>query len=60
MTTTPGPGTEEQRAGSARVVLAGGGTAGHISPLLAIARAIQEARADATVCAVGKIGRAHV
>ncbi|MCT1956697.1 undecaprenyldiphospho-muramoylpentapeptide beta-N-acetylglucosaminyltransferase [Kocuria rhizophila] len=53
MTTTPGPGTEEQRAGSARVVLAGGGTAGHISPLLAIARAIQEARADATVCAVG-------
>ena len=35
------------------MVLAGGGTAGHISPLLAIARAIQEARADATVCAVG-------
>ncbi|GAB3554255.1 undecaprenyldiphospho-muramoylpentapeptide beta-N-acetylglucosaminyltransferase [Arthrobacter tumbae] len=35
------------------VVLAGGGTAGHISPLLAIARALIEARPDARVVAVG-------
>lgn len=35
------------------VVLAGGGTAGHISPLLAIARALVEARPDARVLAVG-------
>ncbi len=53
MTSEHGPAQSPQRAGSARVVLAGGGTAGHISPLLAIARAIQEARADVSVCAVG-------
>ncbi len=35
------------------VVLAGGGTAGHISPLLAIADAIREARPDAAIVAVG-------
>jgi UDP-N-acetylglucosamine--N-acetylmuramyl-(pentapeptide) pyrophosphoryl-undecaprenol N-acetylglucosamine transferase len=35
------------------VVLAGGGTAGHISPLLAIAHAIREARPDARLLAVG-------
>lgn len=35
------------------VVLAGGGTAGHISPLLAIARAVSEARPDARIVAVG-------
>lgn len=35
------------------VVLAGGGTAGHISPLLAIARAMVEARPAARVIAVG-------
>lgn len=35
------------------VVLAGGGTAGHISPLLAIARALMEARPAARVVAVG-------
>lgn len=34
-------------------VLAGGGTAGHISPLLAIARALVEARPAARVIAVG-------
>ncbi len=38
---------------SLSVVLAGGGTAGHISPLLAIARALVEARPDARVVAVG-------
>ena len=53
MTPTEHTENQPQRAGSARVVLAGGGTAGHISPLLAIAHAIQEARADASVCAVG-------
>ncbi|MDO4919979.1 undecaprenyldiphospho-muramoylpentapeptide beta-N-acetylglucosaminyltransferase [Kocuria sp.] len=53
MTSTDHTDHPVQRAGSARVVLAGGGTAGHISPLLAIAHAIQEARADASVCAVG-------
>ncbi|WP_323961483.1 undecaprenyldiphospho-muramoylpentapeptide beta-N-acetylglucosaminyltransferase [Arthrobacter sp. JZ12] len=35
------------------VVLAGGGTAGHISPLLAIARAVAAARPDARITAVG-------
>ncbi|MGT2460447.1 undecaprenyldiphospho-muramoylpentapeptide beta-N-acetylglucosaminyltransferase [Sinomonas atrocyanea] len=35
------------------VVLAGGGTAGHISPLLAIARAVVEAAPAAKVLAVG-------
>lgn len=35
------------------VVIAGGGTAGHISPLLAIARAITEMDSSATVTAVG-------
>ncbi|MBT8159362.1 MULTISPECIES: undecaprenyldiphospho-muramoylpentapeptide beta-N-acetylglucosaminyltransferase [Arthrobacter] len=35
------------------VVLAGGGTAGHISPLLAIADAIKALRPDAAILAVG-------
>lgn len=35
------------------VVLAGGGTAGHISPLLAIADAIKAKRPDAAILAVG-------
>ncbi|WP_052209570.1 undecaprenyldiphospho-muramoylpentapeptide beta-N-acetylglucosaminyltransferase [Kocuria sp. ZOR0020] len=35
------------------VVIAGGGTAGHISPLLAIARAITEVQPQAQVTAVG-------
>ncbi|MEE2569608.1 undecaprenyldiphospho-muramoylpentapeptide beta-N-acetylglucosaminyltransferase [Pseudarthrobacter sp. J64] len=35
------------------VVLAGGGTAGHISPLLAIAAALKSARPDAFLTAVG-------
>lgn len=35
------------------VVLAGGGTAGHISPLLAIADAIRSQRPDAAILAVG-------
>ncbi len=35
------------------VVLAGGGTAGHISPLLAIARALSNAHPDADITAVG-------
>lgn len=39
--------------GPVNVVLAGGGTAGHVSPLLAIAQAIREAQPDASVCAVG-------
>ena len=38
------------------VVLAGGGTAGHISPLLAIANAILEVRPDARLLAVGTPG----
>ncbi|MEC5181772.1 UDP-N-acetylglucosamine--N-acetylmuramyl-(pentapeptide) pyrophosphoryl-undecaprenol N-acetylglucosamine transferase [Arthrobacter sp. CG_A4] len=38
---------------SLSVVLAGGGTAGHISPLLAIAGAIREARPGARLLAVG-------
>jgi UDP-N-acetylglucosamine--N-acetylmuramyl-(pentapeptide) pyrophosphoryl-undecaprenol N-acetylglucosamine transferase len=35
------------------VVLAGGGTAGHVSPLLAIANAVKEARPNASILAVG-------
>ena len=35
------------------IVLAGGGTAGHISPLLAIAAALRTASADAEILAVG-------
>ncbi|MGY2747179.1 UDP-N-acetylglucosamine--N-acetylmuramyl-(pentapeptide) pyrophosphoryl-undecaprenol N-acetylglucosamine transferase [Pseudarthrobacter sp. O4] len=38
---------------SLSVVLAGGGTAGHISPLLAIANAVREARPGARLLAVG-------
>ena len=38
------------------VVLAGGGTAGHISPLLAVARAITRLAPEASVCAVGTAG----
>jgi UDP-N-acetylglucosamine--N-acetylmuramyl-(pentapeptide) pyrophosphoryl-undecaprenol N-acetylglucosamine transferase len=38
---------------SLSVVLAGGGTAGHISPLLAIAHAVRDARPDARLLAVG-------
>ncbi|MBT2512075.1 undecaprenyldiphospho-muramoylpentapeptide beta-N-acetylglucosaminyltransferase [Arthrobacter sp. ISL-30] len=38
------------------VVLAGGGTAGHVSPLLAIADAIKEARPEASIVAVGTPG----
>lgn len=35
------------------IVLAGGGTAGHISPLLAIAAAVRDAAPDAAILAVG-------
>jgi UDP-N-acetylglucosamine--N-acetylmuramyl-(pentapeptide) pyrophosphoryl-undecaprenol N-acetylglucosamine transferase len=41
---------------SLSVVLAGGGTAGHISPLLAIAHAIRQARPGAQLLAVGTPG----
>ncbi|WP_445154645.1 undecaprenyldiphospho-muramoylpentapeptide beta-N-acetylglucosaminyltransferase [Arthrobacter sp. Hor0625] len=41
---------------SLSVVLAGGGTAGHISPLLAIANALLEARPEARLLAVGTPG----
>ncbi|MBT2597723.1 undecaprenyldiphospho-muramoylpentapeptide beta-N-acetylglucosaminyltransferase [Arthrobacter sp. ISL-72] len=40
-------------AESLSVVLAGGGTAGHISPLLAIAAAVRDVRPDARLLAVG-------
>ena len=38
---------------SLSVVLAGGGTAGHVSPLLAIAQALREVRPEARLLAVG-------
>lgn len=41
---------------SLSVVLAGGGTAGHISPLLAIANALLEVRPEARLLAVGTPG----
>ncbi|WP_045732403.1 undecaprenyldiphospho-muramoylpentapeptide beta-N-acetylglucosaminyltransferase [Pseudarthrobacter chlorophenolicus] len=37
------------------IVLAGGGTAGHISPLLAIAAAVKNASPDAAILAVGTL-----
>ena len=43
--------TESQRP--VNVVLAGGGTAGHVSPLLAIAAAVRRAEPAAQVTAVG-------
>jgi UDP-N-acetylglucosamine--N-acetylmuramyl-(pentapeptide) pyrophosphoryl-undecaprenol N-acetylglucosamine transferase len=43
-------------AESLSVVLAGGGTAGHISPLLAIAAAVREVRPDVHLLAVGTPG----
>lgn len=43
-------------AESLSVVLAGGGTAGHISPLLAIAAAVREVRPDVHILAVGTPG----
>lgn len=39
-----------------RVVLCGGGTAGHVNPLLATARAIRESDAQAQITAVGTAG----
>ncbi|MEC5192330.1 MULTISPECIES: undecaprenyldiphospho-muramoylpentapeptide beta-N-acetylglucosaminyltransferase [unclassified Arthrobacter] len=41
---------------SLSVVLAGGGTAGHISPLLAIANTLREVRPDVRLLAVGSPG----
>ncbi len=46
---TPTPSSD----GPVSVVLAGGGTAGHVSPLLAIARALVDSRPDARITAVG-------
>ncbi len=58
MTRIPSDGThaEPQRASGPRplsVVLAGGGSAGHVSPLLAIADALRAFRPDAKLLAVG-------
>ena len=39
--------------GITRIVLAGGGTAGHVNPLLAVADAIRKARPDAEIGVVG-------
>ena len=48
---TPGPADSGRKGPS--VVLAGGGTAGHISPLLAIARAVVDLAPAAKILAVG-------
>ncbi|WP_120520463.1 undecaprenyldiphospho-muramoylpentapeptide beta-N-acetylglucosaminyltransferase [Arthrobacter celericrescens] len=45
--------TRETQSTPLSVVLAGGGTAGHISPMLAIADALKAARPDASFLAVG-------
>lgn len=45
--------TPDRSAGGPSVVIAGGGTAGHISPLLAIARAVLDQEPNARVTAVG-------
>ncbi|WP_369047151.1 undecaprenyldiphospho-muramoylpentapeptide beta-N-acetylglucosaminyltransferase [Sinomonas sp. P10A9] len=52
MTLEDPAGTPAESSGPS-VVLAGGGTAGHISPLLAIARAVVDASPDARILAVG-------
>ncbi|WP_347037449.1 glycosyltransferase [Glutamicibacter halophytocola] len=39
-----------------RLVVAGGGTAGHISPMLAIADAVKDEQADAQITALGSPG----
>ncbi|MEV4147882.1 undecaprenyldiphospho-muramoylpentapeptide beta-N-acetylglucosaminyltransferase [Amycolatopsis sp. NPDC049691] len=50
----PVKGTERSAAGKAPVVVvAGGGTAGHIEPALALADAVKRLRPDATVVALG-------
>ena len=50
------PGTSARASGSGlSVVLAGGGTAGHISPLLAIARAVVRRDPSAKILAVGTL-----
>lgn len=50
----PVKGTERAAAGKAPVVVvAGGGTAGHIEPALALADAVKRLRPDATVIALG-------
>ncbi len=50
----PVKGTERSAAGKAPVVVvAGGGTAGHIEPALALADAVKRLRPDATVIALG-------
>ena len=46
--------------GITRIVLAGGGTAGHVNPLLAVADAIRKARPDAEIGVVGTaVGLEH-
>ncbi|HKN51748.1 MAG TPA: glycosyltransferase, partial [Amycolatopsis sp.] len=50
----PVKGTERSPAGKAPVVVvAGGGTAGHIEPALALADAVMRLRPDAKVVALG-------
>nr|WP_166640631.1 undecaprenyldiphospho-muramoylpentapeptide beta-N-acetylglucosaminyltransferase [Amycolatopsis sp. SID8362] len=54
MVSKPVKGTERAAAGRAPVVVvAGGGTAGHIEPALALADAVKRLRPDATVVALG-------
>ncbi|RZQ63225.1 undecaprenyldiphospho-muramoylpentapeptide beta-N-acetylglucosaminyltransferase [Amycolatopsis suaedae] len=52
--TDPVAGTERAAAGAApTVVVAGGGTAGHIEPALALADAVRRIRPDAKIVALG-------
>ena len=43
-------------AGGVRIVVAGGGTAGHVYPTLAVARELQTLRPDVTVTYIGQTG----
>ncbi|PYR27319.1 MAG: hypothetical protein DMF92_16530, partial [Acidobacteria bacterium] len=53
MTASPGRGGTEETSGPLRIVIAGGGTGGHLYPGIAVARELVSRRADARVSFAG-------